>query len=130
MEIKKQAKQDQAFPNILCFQEVDHFKDFYHIQLSRMGYDMDLHWRRGKDAELIAWRKDEFQHIKSHKINFEDLIPKYGAYGKYFKRGNVGLICLLRHKSTNSLILVINVHLHWNPTYDYVKYGQSFWLLI
>jgi len=26
-------------------------------------------------------------------------------------------------------MLVANTHLHWNPKFDYVKFGQSFWLL-
>mmetsp|Transcript_25619 Transcript_25619/g.39418 ORF Transcript_25619/g.39418 Transcript_25619/m.39418 type:complete len:136 (+) Transcript_25619:479-886(+) len=90
---------------------------------------MELHWRKGKDAELVAWRKDKFKLVKCVKIEHEDLIPRYGEWGKYFKRGNVGVLCLLKHKETKSHLLVVNTHLYWNRTYDYVKYGQTFWLL-
>jgi mRNA deadenylase 3'-5' endonuclease subunit Ccr4 len=27
-------------------------------------------------------------------------------------------------------MLVVNTHIHWNPKLDFVKYGQSFWLLL
>jgi CCR4-NOT transcription complex subunit 6 len=57
------------------------------------------------------------------------LVEKYGEMGKLFKRGNVGLICLIKHKESNQKILVACTHIHWNPKYDFVKYGQAFWMM-
>ena len=66
-----------------------------------------------------------FKYVSKEEIHYEDLVEKYG---KGFKRGNVGLICLLKHIESGKEIIVANTHLHWNPKYDYVKYAQSFWL--
>ena len=82
-------------------------------------------YRRGIDAELIAWKQSVFKCEAKQEIQYEDLVEKYG---KEFKRGNVGLICLLKHLESGNQVIVANTHIHWNPKYDYVKYGQSFWL--
>ena len=63
------------------------------------------------------------------KIHHEDLIARYGGNEK-FKKGNVGIICQLEHLETRKSFLVVNTHLYWNPKFDFVKYGQAFWLLM
>ena len=37
---------------------------------------------------------------------------------------------MLEHLETGKPFLVVNTHIHWNPKFDYVKYGQAFWLLM
>jgi len=86
-------------------------------------------WRKGKDAELIAWKNDEFVLFDQKEIKFNDLVDVQGYPWKPFGMGNVGIICLLQHKKTLSPLIVVCQHLHWNPKYDYVKYAQGFWLL-
>ena len=63
------------------------------------------------------------------EIKHEDLVERYGKYGKMFKRGNVGLLCLLEHIPSKTQIIVANTHLYWNSKFDFVKFGQAFWLL-
>ena len=65
-----------------------------------MGYDSEIIYRRDKDAELIAWKKDQFKLIKRQDIIYEDLVKRYEKFGAKFKRGNVGLICLIMHIQT------------------------------
>ena len=79
---------------------------------------------------MIGWQRDKFRLIKQRKIIHEDLVDRYDKDGEYFKRGNVGNICLLEHIQTGGIIAVVNTHLYWNPKFDFVKYGQAFWLLL
>lgn len=92
-----------------------------------------MHWRRGLDAEVVAWDRQLFEKVDAVQINHEDLIGRYepldAEFASKFKRGNVGLIVLLKHKATGGSLVVVNSHLHWNPKFDFVKYGQAFWLL-
>ena len=44
-------------PKIVCLNEIDHWDELYMPELQKLGYEFDLHWRRGKDAEVIAWDK-------------------------------------------------------------------------
>lgn len=125
----KELQVNDQKPDIICLQEVDHFDEIYKPQLELLGYDMEVEYRREIDAKLIGWDKTKFKLLKKQKINHEDLIPRYGEHGKLFKRGNVGITCLLEHLETQEKILVTNTHLHWNPKFDFVKYGQGFWLL-
>ena len=110
---------------IICLQEVDHYDEIYKPRLEALGYQTQVVYRRGIDAELIAWKQSVFKFVTKQEIHYEDLVEKYG---KGFKRGNVGLICMLKHIESGKEIIVANTHLHWNPKYDYVKFGQSFWL--
>ena len=45
-------------PDLLCLQEVDHFDEFYKHRLTALGYKYETVWRNGKDALLIAYRKE------------------------------------------------------------------------
>lgn len=78
---------------------------------------------------MIGWKRDQYEFVDSQEIHHEDLIQRYGENGKFFKRGNVGLLCLLKHRRSCKQVVVVNTHNHWNPKYDFVKYGQAFWLL-
>jgi CCR4-NOT transcription complex subunit 6 len=120
---------EESAADIICLQEVDHFDSFYKTKLESLGYQCDLVYRRETDAELIGWKSKTFALIAKQNINHEDLVPRYGEFGSHFKRGNVGLICLLEHIETKSKLIVVNTHIHWNTKYDYVKYAQGFWLL-
>ena len=122
-------------PNILCLQEVDHYEEFYKPRLAALGYQTEIMWRqslgrRGKDSELIGFR-DEYSLVDRAEIVYEDLAGRYRTHGdkltEQFQKWNVGLILLLKHQ-TGAKIIVVCTHLYWNPTHDYVKYAQAFWI--
>ena len=46
--------------DIICLQEVDHIEDFYRPQLEGMGYSIHEAYRRGKDAVVVGYKKEEF----------------------------------------------------------------------
>jgi mRNA deadenylase 3'-5' endonuclease subunit Ccr4 len=72
---------------------------------------------------LIGWKKDQFRLVDKLEVNHEDLSDRFTDFSIDFKRGNVGLICLLEHIKTNTLVLVANTHIHWNSKFDHVKYA-------
>ena len=41
---------------IICLQEVDHYDEIYKPKLEALGYQTQVVYRRGIDAELIAWK--------------------------------------------------------------------------
>ena len=49
---------ENDMPDLLCLQEVDHFEEFYKYRLRALGYKFEMVWRNGKDALLIAYRKE------------------------------------------------------------------------
>ena len=63
--------------------------------MSILGYDTEVVYRRGIDAELVGWQRDRFTLLKSKAIIYEELIDRYDFDGHLFKKGNVGNICLL-----------------------------------
>ena len=68
-----------------------------------------------------------FKLIDHVKIDHNELVNRYNS--SKFKKGNVGLICLLHHLESGKKLVVVNSHIHWNSSYDFVKFGQGFWLL-
>ena len=89
-------------PNIICLNEVDHYDDFYKSKLRKLGYHTEVVWRNNKDATLIGWDSKQFKLIKSRNVIHNDLLKKFnfgkdGDLENEFKRGNVGLICLLEN---------------------------------
>ena len=71
---------------------MDHYKDYYNPELTKLGYETEVHWRKNTDALLIGWQKTKYKFVKSAKICHNDLNE---IFGKDFIKGNVGLICLL-----------------------------------
>ena len=73
---------------------------------------------------------------KFHVIHFNDLSlltrTKSNSTSSMFaryKKENIGLMLLFRHRATRRLILVVNVHLFWNPEYEDVKCAQAMFAL-
>ena len=41
-----------------------------------------------------------------------------------YNRRNTGLLVLLQHQTSGSIVCIANAHLYWNPGYEYVKLSQ------
>ena len=46
-----------------------------------------------------------------------------------YNRRNTGLLVLLQHKKSGSIVCIANAHLYWNPGYEYVKLSQCKYLI-
>ena len=64
----------------------------------------------------------------SETINFNDIAKDYGNW-PWYKFNNMGIMASLRNKKTGQQVIVVNVHLYYNPDYDYVKVAQAVHLL-
>ena len=60
--------------------------------------------------------------IAKEPINYNDVVKEYDLPEEY-ERNNVALMCLLRHKETGQVMIVVSTHIFWNPAFDYVKYA-------
>ena len=93
--------------DILCLQDVDHFKDFWRAQLMLIGYDsvykkrtqkLDAHY----EGVLVAYKRDKLQLFKSVALDLNKAkkFCNSSEMGSAFKErlltDDVALICLLQ----------------------------------
>lgn len=91
--------------DIICLQEVDHFEDWWRVQLMLLGYD-SIFKKRTKEREIhyegvvIAFKRDLFQLFKSVPINLNDARHLDTGQGSGFNErlvcDDVGLLLLLQ----------------------------------
>ena len=103
-------------PDIVCLQEVDHFKDIERL-LRPHGYIGRYTPRTNgrPDGLAMFWQKSKFQLVASNDVSF-------AAHGL---RDNVAQIYALKSTFRNPLTLVIsNIHVLFNPKRGDIKVGQ------
>ncbi|XP_015885911.2 carbon catabolite repressor protein 4 homolog 6 isoform X1 [Ziziphus jujuba] len=117
-------------PDIMCFQEVDRFKDLEE-EFRLRGYNGVWKMRTGNaiDGCAIFWRASRFKLLHEESIEFN----KLGL------RDNVAQICVLEMMSRNSAentaalqrnstdsnkVVVCNIHVLYNPKRGEIKLGQ------
>uniref|UniRef100_A0A0D6R361 Endonuclease/exonuclease/phosphatase domain-containing protein n=1 Tax=Araucaria cunninghamii TaxID=56994 RepID=A0A0D6R361_ARACU len=127
-------------PDIMCFQEVDHFDELIE-DFGEKGYSGIFKGRTGdaKDGCAIFWKKDRFSILQEESIEFN----------KYNLRDNVAQLCVFELKNNlmadhadkrsrqveaNSLqvhnhwkrkrIVIGNIHVLYNPKRGDIKLGQ------
>ncbi|XP_019705114.2 carbon catabolite repressor protein 4 homolog 5 isoform X2 [Elaeis guineensis] len=121
-------------PSILCFQEVDRFNDLAYL-LQKDGFVGVYKGRTGEasDGCAIFWKEEEFTLLHQEDIEFR----KFGL------RDNVAQLCLFKVSHNNSnmsknkdascqiaeprscrTLLVVNIHVLFNPNRGDIKLGQ------
>lgn len=79
---------------------------------------------------MLGWKTDQFELIDHMNIEFDDMFARYKMRGKdQYKKAKPGIMALLKHKESQRVIVLTNSHFEWDPKKDFIKYGQSFWLL-
>jgi len=91
--------------DVLCLQDVDHFEDWWRVQLMVLGYD-SVFKKRTQKTELhyegvaVAYKRDLFQLFKSVPINLNDAQHMDTGMGAGFASrlvtDDVGLLLLLQ----------------------------------
>ena len=124
--------------DILCLQEVDRYKSFYEKELRKIGYDGQIYKQRSsgtkvwKDGCLIAYCKKRFEVFRTHHLEFNEIAANardVGLSESYLKRENVAALCSFRDLNNGEVILVVNVHLFWDPDCVDIKLLQATMLL-
>ena len=120
-------------PDIICLQEIlpNAFLSDFQPYLDEEGY-LGTYSRDPNSGNYIAVstfvKKSMFKIISEKNVNFSNMIEKGVHSGKFKKkleklRESV-LLQLLKHKTSGNLILNMNTHIHWNPSYPNVKAQQ------
>ena len=120
--------------DIICLQEVDHYKDFYQSPLSKT-YEL-YEEKRGligsKDGLLTGFKRNSYKLQKKVIIYYDnyvtaDLFDGVFDYERY-KKGNIALILELISSKSNEKFIIVNTHLHWDPKEEDVKKFQTLML--
>ncbi|CAG8492508.1 21725_t:CDS:2 [Rhizophagus irregularis] len=131
--------------DIVCLQEVDtsqydeYFKDTFH---NHGGYD-SVYWPKSRAKTMADWEKksvdgcatfyksSKYQLIDKQLIEFNQVAlqrPDFKKTDDMFNRvitkDNIAIVTLLENKETLSRVIVVNCHIHWDPTYADVKLVQ------
>ncbi|XP_071808360.1 CCR4-NOT transcription complex subunit 6-like [Asterias amurensis] len=144
-----------ANADIICLQEVetDQFFTFFYPTLKQHGYEgvfspksraktMSEHERKYVDGCAIFFRVNKFALVKEHLVEFNQLAlanadGNEDMLNRVMPKDNIGLAVLLETRpgcyegtvsvpdNTRQLMLVANVHIHWDPEYSDVKLIQT-----
>lgn len=136
-------------PDIICLQEVefDKYESFFHAQLSSLGSYKGFFWPKTRartmneyersqvDGCAIFWKTSVFRSLVTHCIELQQVSLQDSSLRKVkdmlsrlTNRDNVAVLTLLEHIDTEMKILIVNAHLHWDPTLTDVKLAQMFLL--
>jgi mRNA deadenylase 3'-5' endonuclease subunit Ccr4 len=116
--------------DIICLQEVDHFKEFFLPKLEELGYVGFQQSRPGQNEDSIAVfvKKSKFKVLRTVSVDYNQLSTSVHSLPNtsYYQRDNVGLILILESISDNQRkIILANTHLFWNPKNPDIKIIQA-----
>ncbi len=92
-----------------------------------MGYEIHGNFRRKTDCTLVGYKRSKFRAVEQLNVCFNELAKIYDD--KKFRTNNTATVCVLENKETGQKIIVASTHLHWNKKLEYVRMGQSHYLL-
>ncbi|KAI5169838.1 CCR4-NOT transcription complex subunit 6 [Pancytospora epiphaga] len=129
--------------DILCLQEIETyaFFDFYREQLEiRLGYDgtflpkgrsQTLADKRSVDGCATFWKKGKFKLVEQINVDFFNKITTDIRFSlnqsilvRHARKDNIALITVLEH-CDGVVLIVVNLHLYWDPEYADVKLFQT-----
>lgn len=132
------ARVGQLNPDILCLQEVDHWRD-WEEPLSGLGYANSYIARGGskQDGCSISFKNDRFTVVDRFEVRFDDLTNFGLTDEQRIRKHCVALGLVLRpldapegdgsiHDRHN--FFVVTTHLFWNPKFEEVKIQQAVYL--
>ena len=112
-------------PDIFCLQEVDHYQDFYQPALSNkysLYHEIQDPWLNV--GLMIGLKKEKYELLKKSVISFDIYVTAEMFDEKEinkFKKGRKALILELQSIKYKQKYVIVNTHLHWNPTEEDVK---------
>ncbi len=119
-------------PDILCLQEVDCYEKYYYGELRNLGYGLAYKQRTGRniikeDGSVVAFKTNRFELIETNHLEFNDLADNQALLyeGDYLVRESIASVCVLRDKQEDKLMVVVSVHIYWNPKCVDIKILQA-----
>ena len=116
--------------SIICMQEVDRVKDFYRPRMEGFGMQL-IHYKRPRffqnDGIAIAYRSEDVRLLDTEYVDLNDLTNVYNNH--VFSQNNQAMFCLFEHIRSRKRIIAGNLHLHFNPEKDFIKFAQASYVL-
>lgn len=130
--------------DIVCLQEVDKtsYDDFFGPKLAYHDYKgtyvqknranlVDQKEGLTVDGCATFWKGSKYIlldkttiHFGSTAVNRRDAKGQDDVYNRVWQKDNVAVIAFLENRTTGSRMIVVNVHIHWDPAFRDVKLIQ------
>ncbi|KAJ3029784.1 UNVERIFIED_CONTAM: Glucose-repressible alcohol dehydrogenase transcriptional effector [Siphonaria sp. JEL0065] len=137
--------------DIVCLQEMEtiQFEEYFQEQFLQVSDYEGVFWpksrartmgeyeRRGVDGCATFFRSTKFRLVEKHTIEFQQIAMQRpelrrteDVFNRVMVKDNIGLITVLESKTTPHFqLIVVNTHLHWDPSDSDVKLVQTAMLL-
>ncbi|KAI9343966.1 Endonuclease/exonuclease/phosphatase [Obelidium mucronatum] len=137
--------------DIVCLQEMEtiQFEEYFQEQFLQVSDYEGVFWpksrartmgeyeRRGVDGCATFFRSTKFRLVEKHTIEFQQIAMQRpelrrteDVFNRVMVKDNIGLITILESKAApHYQLIVVNTHLHWDPSDSDVKLVQTAMLL-
>ncbi|ORY49370.1 hypothetical protein BCR33DRAFT_757418 [Rhizoclosmatium globosum] len=138
--------------DIVCLQEMEtgQFEEYFQEQFLQVSDYEGVFWpksrartmgeyeRRAVDGCATFFRSSKFSLIEKHTIEFQQIAMQRpelrrteDVFNRVMVKDNIGLITVLESKDAQNpfKLIVVNTHLHWDPSDGDVKLVQTAMLL-
>lgn len=130
--------------DICCLQEVvaEQYEEYFLHHLSQQDYE-GVFWpksrsktmrdeeRRRVDGCATFFKANKFALIEKQLIEFNQIAlqrPDFkkteDMFNRVMTKDNIAVVTLLENKDSGSRLIVVNVHIHWDPVFRDVKLVQ------
>ncbi|KAN0065140.1 Glucose-repressible alcohol dehydrogenase transcriptional effector [Thecaphora frezii] len=130
--------------DICCLQEVDmeQYEDYFLHHLSQQDYE-GIFWpksrartmreeeKRHVDGCATFFKSNKYQLIEKQLIEFNQIAlqrPDFkkteDMFNRVMTKDNIAVVALLENRESGSRVIVVNVHIHWDPEFRDVKLVQ------
>lgn len=106
--------------DIACFQEMDHYSDYFENLLHTMHYTV-FSVDRVADCNCIAWKKDRFRLVEQRSISLAST-----TQDKFVEAAPnvVVLVALQLIQNPTVIVVVATSHLYWRPECNDIRLEQ------
>jgi len=75
----------------------------------------------------VAYRPTDVRLLDTEYVDLNDLTSVYNK--STYKTNNQAMFCLFEHLGSQKKIVAGNLHLHFNPEKDFIKFAQASYVL-
>ncbi|KAI7869745.1 Endonuclease/exonuclease/phosphatase [Spinellus fusiger] len=113
----------QYQPDIMCLQEVDYYKEYYHEAFDKLGYTTEFFKHPKKQHGcMIGYKSNIFERIFYNTLEYD----QETLCSPMQFTGNIAQYMALQHiQHKNIGVVVGNTHLYWRPESYYEKFRQA-----
>ena len=90
-----------------------------------------VHYKRPnfwqQDGIALAYRPSALRLLDTEFVDLNDLATVFNK--STYKRNNQAMFCLFEHLSSRKKVVAGNLHLHFNPEKDFIKFAQASYVM-